>query len=117
MGTGQKKPVLSVELNWIQGETFEKFQFISVALTMTADTLPTRAVKGTSRMSGEGTYSRGSPLFPISRPLTVFKCQLRIVVTALVNKEKASIEKQASIVKFCEVLFTALADKLPTLAI
>ena len=26
-------------------------------------------------------------------------------------------EKQASIVKFCEVLFTALADKLPTLAI
>ena len=56
-------------------------------------------------------------MFPISCPLTVFKCQLRIVVTALVNKEKASIEKQASIVKFCEVLFTALADKLPTLAI
>ena len=48
LGTGQKKPVLSVELNWIQGETFEKFQFISVALTMTADTLPTRAVNGTS---------------------------------------------------------------------
>ena len=56
LGTGQKKPVLSVELNWIQGETFEKFQFISVALTMTADTLPTRAVKRMSRMSGEGTY-------------------------------------------------------------